>query len=147
MQFYLNSLRRNARLSAAAEILRDDAPAFVLVRQLDRLRQNLGTNVALHELAVAEQPTEERLHLVSNYPRLEPTPTVQAVIGPLRLRLDQARLASLRARISRFGSRPRSSRHAAKSPQIRWLRVFAGRPVRKPWLDVGEIWRVPAPSR
>jgi hypothetical protein len=97
VQFYLSTLRRNAKFEPAATVLNGDAPAFVLVQKYDLLQAYVGTNTTLHELIRWPQKGEPLVRLVSNRDRLEATGNVEACIGSIRLRLDHARLVKMRA--------------------------------------------------
>ena len=97
VQFYLNTLRRNASFKQSAAVLRSDAPAFVLVQDYERLLYELGTNIPVHDVLAWPQTGEPFVRLVSNREKLEPMNDVEACIGPLRLRLEHAQLESVRA--------------------------------------------------
>ena len=150
VQFYLNTLRRNAKFKPAAAVLRSDAPAFALVEDYDRLLEEVGTNTVLHELIRWTGKDESTVRLVGNRPKLEPTDSVEACLGPTRLRLDHARLE--RARDNEFTITPlgkdtvvtlQNVSTNAVTVAVRWSAQPHELFSRK--LAAAESWRVTAP--
>lgn len=93
LQFDLGKVRQTVSAERAAELLRGDAAAFVVVRDWSKLKKMLGVAAtSMHELAAWPSSEEPFVRIVSNYPRLEWTGHVAAVWGTLRVQIDQARL-------------------------------------------------------
>jgi hypothetical protein len=93
LQFNLDTMRRTVSANRAAELLRGDAAAFVVVRDWSKLKASLGTNeMSVHELACWPPAGEAFVRIVSNHPRLEWTDHMAALWGTLRLQIDGARL-------------------------------------------------------
>lgn len=99
LQFRLNTLRFQVAPGRAAELLRGNAPAFVVVgddEAFGKLRENLGTNAPLHELRRVETRKGDTLRIVSNHPRLEWPAQTGALNGALRIETRDARLLRTR---------------------------------------------------
>jgi 4-amino-4-deoxy-L-arabinose transferase-like glycosyltransferase len=96
LQFHLKTMRRHTDYEQAAELLHRPTPAFVLAQDYQRLLDLLPEDkIEIHVLDLPVATTRP-LWLVSNHPRLERTDTVATISGPLRIDLNQARLASSR---------------------------------------------------
>jgi len=81
-QFYLNTIRTHVPVKRAAELLRGDLPAFVAVRWLEPLEQELGTNrPPLHVLLRWPAAGQPLIAIVSNHPRLERPPCIASAVG------------------------------------------------------------------
>ena len=92
-QFYLGPMRRMVSFERAAELLKGDAAAFVVVHDLAKLKDCLGTSVpTVSELARWPATGEAFVWIVGNYPRLEWTEHMALLDGSLRIRVDGARL-------------------------------------------------------
>ena len=68
----------------------------MVVRNYPKLLGQVGTNTALHELLRWPEKGDPLVRLVGNRPKLEPTESVEACLGPTRLRLEHARLERTR---------------------------------------------------
>ena len=91
-QFYLGPMRRLVSFDRAAELLRGEAAAFVLVSDLARLKEHFGTDThTLHELARWPATGEPLVRIVSNHPRLEWTEHMAFLDGALHVQVDDAR--------------------------------------------------------
>ncbi|HUJ10131.1 MAG TPA: glycosyltransferase family 39 protein [Verrucomicrobiae bacterium] len=93
LQFDLGTMRQAVSTERAAELLRGNSAAFVVVGDWSKLKKLLGTAAtSVHELAgwpASEQPF---VRIVSNHPRLEWTSDMVAAWGTLRLEIEKSRL-------------------------------------------------------
>jgi 4-amino-4-deoxy-L-arabinose transferase-like glycosyltransferase len=78
----------------AAFLLAGDAAAFVVVEDLGRLRQALGPQVELYEVAVAAVDGLPWLRVMANRPRLERSDPAATFVGPVLLRMSGVDLDS-----------------------------------------------------
>jgi len=93
LQFNLGTMRRTVSFERAAELLREDTAAFVVVRDWSKLEKLLGVTAnSLHQLAAWPSKGEPFVRIVSNYSRLEWTQQMAALWGTLHVRIDRARL-------------------------------------------------------
>jgi hypothetical protein len=93
LQFHLRTMHPHVNHAQAAELLRSPTPAFIIVRDLQSLRDHMADDPS-EEIYNLDMPmkTSTRLKLISNHPHLERTDTISTVIGPIRIDLHQARL-------------------------------------------------------
>ncbi len=91
-QFFQNRLQFCTRLATAAELLRQNKPAFVLVARMEPLKKLLGTNTTVHELRRWPTKGDPQLWLVSNQPQLVAPAGFSVAAGPVTITLDEARI-------------------------------------------------------
>jgi hypothetical protein len=152
IQFYLNTMRREVPTDRAAELLKGDVAAFVVVggtNKYQRLRELVGTNGPLHELRhVSAGLGKYPFWLVSNHPRLEWTERTVSLTGPLRIETRDARPVRTRGgemlfeRLSDHGAMILSNE--SLEPQPVRLRLTGHGPdlSEERRLQPGEIWRI-----
>jgi Dolichyl-phosphate-mannose-protein mannosyltransferase len=93
IQFSLNTMHRWVPVEQAAELLRGEDAAFVVVYHLDKLEAALGTNgPPVYELLSAPLLRKVPVRVISNHPRLEWTDRMAVCFGPLSLRMDHVRV-------------------------------------------------------
>lgn len=93
IQFCLGSYRPFVTEEEAADLLRGESAAFVVVEDLQALREELGAETEPLHILMERKTGEERfLRIVSNHPRLEWAGSVEALFGSLRVRMEGARL-------------------------------------------------------
>jgi 4-amino-4-deoxy-L-arabinose transferase-like glycosyltransferase len=93
LQFYLGVMRQTVRFERAAQLLKGDAAAFVVVRNVARLESLMGPNPpVLHELARWPATGEAFVSIVSNHPQLEWTKHMALLDGSLRIQMEDARM-------------------------------------------------------
>jgi 4-amino-4-deoxy-L-arabinose transferase-like glycosyltransferase len=106
IQFYLNTMRRQVPPERAAELLKGEVAAFVVIgdtNKYQRIRELVGTNGPLHELRyVSAGRGKYPFWLVSNHPRLEWTERTASLDGSLRVETRQARPIKTRGGEMRF---------------------------------------------
>ena len=93
LQFYLNTMRLNVPLARAARALSGPEAAFAVVANPALLRPLLPAGAPLHELVQWPLGKTSKLFIVSNHPRLEYTPRLATVVGPVLIRMDGLHLA------------------------------------------------------
>ena len=92
-QLAFDTMRPTLGFHRAAALLRDDAPAYVVVRDVARLRRSLGRHApSIQEVAASSVGGTPYLHIVSNRAHLEWSDPVAVGLGPLRVRLSAVRL-------------------------------------------------------
>jgi hypothetical protein len=96
LQFYLNSMNRRVSPLHAADLLRGDARAIVVVRNVERIDSQLDSaeKGALHELVRCPETGEPYIRIISNRPASECVPVSAASANPLTLRTHRNRVAS-----------------------------------------------------
>ena len=125
-QFYLGPMRRTVSFAGAAELLQSDAAAFIVVRDLAKLKDCFGASLpTLHELARWPATGEAFVRIISNHPRLEWTSHMVFLDSSLRVQADDARLVHVSERDLGFRS---AGNHSAvmvtnESDQPRRIRV------------------------
>ncbi len=93
LQLTFNTMRPTVTFRQAAALLRDDAPAYVVVHDVARLRREMGRDPPpLYEVAGCTVATTPYLRIMSNRPQIEWGDPLAIGLGPLRLRLSGARL-------------------------------------------------------
>jgi 4-amino-4-deoxy-L-arabinose transferase-like glycosyltransferase len=89
LQLAFDTMRPTVTYAAAAALLRDPAPAYVVVHDLARLRHVLAPGAPpLYQVAACTAGGRPYLRVVSNRPRLEWNDPMAVGLGPLRLRLS-----------------------------------------------------------
>lgn len=97
VQFYLNDVRPAASFERAAALLRGGAGALVVVRDVDRLRKQMGPDAdRLHEILRLPPTGEPWIQVLGNQPQPLTNQPVALLLGPLRVELDSLRLQRLR---------------------------------------------------
>lgn len=152
IQFYLNTMRPWVEPEQAAELLRGDAAAFVVVRNVSDLTDALGTDSpALHELLRWPAKGDPFLRVVSNRPRLEWSERMATIIGPVLLRTEGLKLQSATENEFIFLSETNStnsvtlSNLSARPQKIRVQIQGAGKKaVQTQILLPGEVWKCKA---
>lgn len=152
IQFYLNTMRRQVRAERAAELLKGNVAAFVVVgdeEKYKRIRELVGTNGSLRELRyVSAGRGKYPFWLVSNHPRLEWTERTTSLTGPLRVETRDARPVRTRGGQMLF---ERTSEHGAttfsneaEEPQTVRLRLTSHGPdlTEERLLQPGETWSI-----
>ena len=97
LQFYLNTMRQRISLERASQLLKGSPAAFVMVRDLTRLRtviDKTGQQIYILEKRSAKGALVAAL--VSNHPRLEWTDSMAAAAGPMTFTTENARSTGLR---------------------------------------------------
>ncbi len=93
LQLTFNTMRPTVTWQQAAALLRDDAPVYVVVHDLTRLRRQMGSErPALYEVAACSLGSTRYVTIVSNRPALEWSDPIAMGLGPLRLRLRGVRV-------------------------------------------------------
>ncbi len=91
--FELNQFHQFASYSRAAELLRGEPAAFVVIENLARLQKQMGTNVpAYHELMHWPSNGTPMVRIISNHPRLEWAEQMAVTAGPFLLEMKGAHL-------------------------------------------------------
>lgn len=150
IQFYLNTMHPWVSPEQAAELLRGDAAAFVVVRNFSDLTGALGTNAPpLHELRRWPEKGTALVRIVSNHPALEWTRQMAEIIGPFSVRMEGVRLQ--RARENDFIFQVQSNAMGSVtlsnlSDQSQKVRVeFLGGKtpaIQRRTLSPGEVWKI-----
>ena len=97
LQFYLNTMRPRVSLERAAQLLRGSPAAFVIVRDLPRLKTVLDkTGQQIYILEKRSAKGAVAATVVSNHPRLEWTDSMAAAAGPMTFTTENARSTGLR---------------------------------------------------
>ena len=92
-QLAFETMRPKVTYRRAAALLRDPAPAYVVVSDVAHLRRRLGRNPPpVYEVASATIAGVPYLHVVGNRDRLARLDPFAVAVGPLRLRLSGLRL-------------------------------------------------------
>lgn len=93
IQFYLNTYRPWISQTQAVELLRGNAAVFLVVRNMDLLRKNLGPDSPpVYEFLSEEMHDGFTIRIVSNHPKLEWTSPMAAIFGPVQLRMEGVKL-------------------------------------------------------
>jgi hypothetical protein len=91
LQLTFNTMRPTVTFRQAAVLLRDEAPAYVVVHDAPRLRREMGSDPPpLYEVAGCSVGSTAYVVIVSNRPTLEWRDQLAMGMGPLRLRLNGA---------------------------------------------------------
>jgi 4-amino-4-deoxy-L-arabinose transferase-like glycosyltransferase len=150
LQLTFNTMRPTVTWQQAAALLRDDAPVYVVVHDVARLRRQVGSEPPpLYDVAECSLGSTSYVTIVSNRPALAWSDPIAMGLGPLRLRLRGVRVGptqdgrivlklgddSANASIVNGASEPTAvvldlSGHALPSRQTRRLAA-------------GEMWQVP----
>ena len=156
IQFYLNTMRRQVRPERAAELLKGNVAAFVVVGDTNKyqlIRELVGTNGPLHELRyVSAGRGNYPFWLISNHPRLEWTERTASLVGPLRIETRDARPVRTRGgemlfeRMSERGAMTLTNE--ASEPQSVRLRLTSHGPdlIQERLLQPGETWQAGIPE-
>ncbi len=95
MQLTLDTMRPTVTFAEAAALLRGDAPVYVVVRNVTRLRRALRDDRRpLHEVAACSVGSDPYLHILSNRPRLEWSDSMAIGLGSLRVQLSGVHLGA-----------------------------------------------------
>ncbi len=147
IQFYLNTVRTWVETEQAAELLRGDAAAFVVVRDFPSLETYLGTN-AIYTLLRWPASGDAFVQIVSNHPRLEWTADMATIIGSFSLRMQGVKLIQSRGEEFVFESETKSTgkvtvTNVSETPKKVRVR-FAGKDgsAQERMLSPGEIWQI-----
>ena len=93
LQLTFNTMRPTVTFRQAAALLRDEIPAYVVVRDAPRLRRMMRRNAPpLYDVATGFVGSASYVVIMSNRPTLEWSDPVAMGLGPLRLRLDGTRV-------------------------------------------------------
>ena len=151
LQFYLNTMHRQVSADRAAELLKGDAAAFVVVgdaEKYQRIRERVGTNGHLHELRhVSVGRGKNPFWLLSNQPRLEWSERIASLSGALRVETHEARFVKTRGgemRFERLSARGETIfSNESKEPQIVRLKVTGHGPdlMEERILEPGATWQ------
>ena len=150
IQFCMGSYRPLISVEQAAGLLRGKAAAFVVVKDIQALRGALGGEAApLYELLVQEMSDDQALRIVSNHPKLEWPGSMEAIFGPLRMRMEGVKLAHQKDNhfifdhISKDASRIDVTNDSS-SPQsvVITLRTGGGSRSHEKRLAPGESWQL-----
>jgi hypothetical protein len=99
LEFYLNTYRPWVSTNAAADLLRGDAAAFIALRDPEDFKQaaeSHGGPINLFILRSEGVKNGHNVTLISNHPKLEWTPHMAAIIGPVLLHMDDVKLVQAR---------------------------------------------------
>jgi hypothetical protein len=156
IQFYLNTMRRQVPADRAADLLKSDVAAFVIVgdaEKYQRIRELVGTNSPLHELRyVSAGRGKYPFWLVGNHPRLEWTERSASLSGPLRIETRDARPVRTRGGEMLFERQSAQSAttlsNESKEPQMVRLRITGHGPdlIEERSLEPGASWRIEIPG-
>jgi 4-amino-4-deoxy-L-arabinose transferase-like glycosyltransferase len=150
LQFYLETWRPWVTPEQAADLLRGDAAAFLVVVNLEKVKEQLGTNAPpVYELWTRKLNDRETVHLVSNHPKLEWAGNMAMILGPLSLHMEGVKLIQAKEhefvieRDSKAASAFTVTNHSNRTEEIR-VRVAndAAGTVLKRALAPGESWRI-----
>lgn len=148
MQLSLNVMRPTITFSEAAQLLRGNDQAFVVVSDLSRLRRVIGDDaVPLHEIARATAGLPF-LHIVANRDRLAVLDPIATAFGPLRLHMQRVRIVSIQDDelvLTRVAGDARATlTNTSGEPANIILRLDPGvRTARR--LAAGESWEIAVP--
>jgi 4-amino-4-deoxy-L-arabinose transferase-like glycosyltransferase len=148
VQLSLQTMRPPATIADAAALLRGDAAAFVVVRNLQALRRALGPDAGrLHELMRAGGEGVPAVYVVGNRGTLAWDDPTATRVGPLVVRLARADLGpawgttlALRSR-TRAGSAEIVNASSEPQPVLVWHGTQSDSRVLAP----AETWRVEVP--
>jgi hypothetical protein len=158
VQFYLNNTRPAVSFERAAELLRGDAAAWVVVCDFGHLQKELGPDaVSLHETMGWPVTGEPRIRVVGNRPCPGANESVATLIGPIRveaqsLRLERPRLNYHRGTELDFRGNATQGKlrieNQSDVPQTVRVRIFDEASKAAPTrgersLQPGEVWEFP----
>ncbi len=151
LQLTFNTMRPTVTWQQAAVLLRDDAPVYVVVHDLARLRRQVGSKPPpLYEVAACSVGSTSYVTIVSNRQALAWDDPVAIGLGPLRLRLHGVRLGPTQDGriVLKLGddSATASIANGASEPTMVVVDVSDGHGpprVETRQLAAGETWQVP----
>jgi 4-amino-4-deoxy-L-arabinose transferase-like glycosyltransferase len=158
VQFYLNSVRPSVSFERAAELLRGNAAACIVVCDFANLEKALGPGAGpLHEALRWPEAGEPWIRVVGNYPFPITNQPVAMLLGPIRveaqsLRLDHPRLNYRRGTELDFRDNASQGKlrieNQSDVPQTVRVRIFDEASKSAPTrgersLQPGEVWEFP----
>ncbi len=150
VQLSLQTMRPTVTIAEAASLLRGDAAAFVVVRNLAALRRALGADASrLHALVQAGGTDVPATYVVGNRPTLAWTDPLATRIGALEVRLTGAVLGPAWKGTLALRSRTRADAGVADivnaSNEAQRVQVRLGARSETRTLGVDETWHVEVP--
>lgn len=144
LQVYLNTMRPVVSYAAAAQLLEQDAAAFVVVSRPDLLRQARAPGGApvydvSHSVSV---PGHHGIHVMSNRPELRPEDRMAMAVGALRVETEGLRWVHAAECDFTFAGRGsvKFTNAGSKPVALRVILQRPGEPVRASWvLQPGEM--------
>ncbi len=91
LQFHLNVLRPPVTRADAAALLRGEAAAFVAVRDVSRLREQLDSASPVFEVAAFISPDDRSVTIMGNRPRMEWSDRLATQVGPILVQMEKSR--------------------------------------------------------